>query len=175
MIKIIANFANTYCDISIWIINNQHRSLGVSYTSLARRSLGLNASIHLSMISCRLLFHQWLLSKNQDRFCSRIPHIPKSDLVMSWLMPIWKGFQKTLYCNIEARLCQFESKVILAVLLTKIKAKSRAELSYKIWMEAFFAHPWLRKQLHFQYEREKVLLEELFYILYKTGWSHHSL
>ena len=39
------------------IINNQYRSTCRPSTSITRRSLGLTASIHLSMISCGILFH----------------------------------------------------------------------------------------------------------------------
>ena len=39
------------------IINNQYRSILRSSTSITYWSLGLNASIYLSMISCRILFH----------------------------------------------------------------------------------------------------------------------
>ena len=57
MIKIILHFTNTYWDISMSIINNQYRSTCRPSTSISYWNLGLNAPIHLSMISCRILFH----------------------------------------------------------------------------------------------------------------------
>ena len=35
---------------------------------------------------------------------------------------IWKGFQKTLYCNIEAKLYQFEIRAMLVIFLPKFNA-----------------------------------------------------
>ena len=46
------DFTDTYCDISMRIVSNQYRSICRSSTSVTHRGLGLNVSLHLSMISC---------------------------------------------------------------------------------------------------------------------------
>ena len=46
------DLTNTYCDISMQIVTNQYRCICRSSTSVTRRGLGLNVSLHLSMISC---------------------------------------------------------------------------------------------------------------------------
>ena len=58
----------TYICISMWIIINQYRSKCLLSTSITCLSLGLNASIHLSMIFAEFYstLQQWLLLKNQD-------------------------------------------------------------------------------------------------------------
>ena len=66
MIKIIAKFTNTYWDISMWIISNRYRSICRLSTSITRRSLGLNMSIHLSMISCGILFRSLAMASFKE-------------------------------------------------------------------------------------------------------------
>ena len=66
MIKTIANFTSTCWDKYMWIINNKYRSVCRPSTSITRRSLGLNVSIHLSMISCEILFRSLTMTSFKE-------------------------------------------------------------------------------------------------------------
>ena len=88
LIKIIPNFEYTYWDISMWIINNQYRSICRPSTSVTRWSLGLRASKNLSMIFFGILFHSSTVASFENSrttilrlrytFYSRSPQISKS-------------------------------------------------------------------------------------------------
>ena len=104
MIKIILDFTNTYWDISMWLINSQYRSICQPPTWITCWSLGLNASMHLSMISGGILFHssiiapfkesRWVIRRSQ--YTHFAPGVPRSQIY--WIQ-IWNvrwpvmGFQ----------------------------------------------------------------------------------
>ena len=72
----------------MWIINNQYHSIFWPSTSIPHWSLGLNASIHLLMIFCRILFHPLTMASFKESrsvifqpwytFYCRNPQIPIS-------------------------------------------------------------------------------------------------
>ena len=88
MIIIIPNFTNAYWDISLWIINNQYRSMCRLSTWITHRSLVLNAPIHFSMISWGVLFHSSTMAcfkelrsvilRPRYTFCSKSPPSPQN-------------------------------------------------------------------------------------------------
>ena len=80
----------------MWIINDQYCCICRHSTSITRGSLGLNASIHLSMISYGILFYSSTMASLKElksvilrpkyKFCSRSSQIPKSTEFKSGLL-----------------------------------------------------------------------------------------